>query len=72
MRVQESWQQLQREKEELQQKVGDLQSCLKKLQSDRAETERKLARLGKDKSALRRALEKVTTQFDKQSRVASP
>lgn len=54
-------QQLQVEKEELQQKVGDLQDCLKKLQAERTEVERKLARLSKERLALRKALEKVMT-----------
>lgn len=61
LQVQDGWRQLQREKEELQQKVGDLQGCLKKLQGERTEAERKLARLGKERSALRKALEKVMT-----------
>lgn len=55
-----SSQQLQREKEELQDKVTNLQSSVQKLQSERAEMERVLTRLGKDKSALRKALEKVS------------
>lgn len=57
--VQDGWRQLQREKEELQQKVGDLQDRLKKLQGERTEAERKLARLSKERLALRKALEKV-------------
>ncbi|XP_034387086.1 rootletin [Cyclopterus lumpus] len=47
------------EKEELQDKVTNLQSSLQKLQSERAEMERVLTRLGKDKSALRKTLERV-------------
>ena len=53
-------QQLQRDKQELQDKVTNLQSSLQKLQSERAEMERVLARLGKDKSGLRKTLEKVS------------
>ncbi|XP_063747285.1 rootletin [Eleginops maclovinus] len=52
-------QQLQHDKQELQDKVTDLQSSLPKLQSDRAEMERVLTRLGKDKWALRKTLERV-------------
>lgn len=59
--VQDGWRQLQREKEELQQEVGDLQACLKELQGERTEAERKLARLSKERVALRKALEKVMT-----------
>lgn len=59
--VQDGWRQLQQEKEELQRKVGDLQDCLKKLQGERTEAERKMARLSKERLALRKALEKVTT-----------
>ena len=53
-------QQLQRMREELQDKVADLQGSLQKLQSERTELERVLARLNKDKSALRKTLEKVS------------
>lgn len=53
-------QQLQREKEELQEKLSSLQCSLQKLQNERAEMEKVVARLNKDKSALRRALEKVS------------
>ncbi|XP_068447240.1 rootletin isoform X3 [Clinocottus analis] len=59
VQAQGSSQQLQREKEELQDKVTNLQSSLQKLQSERAEMERVLTRLGKDKSVLRKTLEKV-------------
>ncbi|XP_034091518.1 rootletin isoform X3 [Gymnodraco acuticeps] len=52
-------QQLQRDKQELQDKVTNLQSSLQKLQSERADMERVLTRLGKDKSGLRKTLEKV-------------
>lgn len=60
LQAQGSSQQLQRVKEELQDKVTSLQSSLQKLQSERAEMERVLTRLGKDKSALRKTLEKVS------------
>lgn len=53
-------QQLHREKKELQEKVANLQSFLQKLQSERAEIEEVVTRFGKDKSALRKALEKVS------------
>ncbi|XP_032382850.1 rootletin [Etheostoma spectabile] len=59
LQAQGSSQQLQREKEELQDKVNNLQSSLQKLQSEKAEMERVLTRLGKDKSALRKTLERV-------------
>ncbi|KAM9762981.1 uncharacterized protein crocc2 [Menidia menidia] len=52
-------QQLQRDKEELQEKLCDLQSSLRKLQNERGALEKVLARIGKDKSALRKTLEKV-------------
>ncbi|XP_034736357.1 rootletin [Etheostoma cragini] len=59
LQAQGSSQQLRREKEELQDKVNNLQSSLQKLQSERAEMERVLTRLGKDKSSLRKTLERV-------------
>lgn len=59
VQAQGSAQQLQREREELHDKLKSLQCSLHKLQSERAETERVAARLGKDKSALRKTLEKV-------------
>uniref|UniRef100_A0A3B4GVC1 Ciliary rootlet coiled-coil, rootletin family member 2 n=1 Tax=Pundamilia nyererei TaxID=303518 RepID=A0A3B4GVC1_9CICH len=52
-------QQLHREKKELQEKVANLQSFLQKRESERAEIEKVVTRFGKDKSALRKALEKV-------------
>lgn len=60
MQAQESSQQLQREKEELCEKATNLQSSLHTLRSGRAEMEKVLTRLGKDRSALRRTLEKVS------------
>lgn len=53
-------QQLHREKKELQEKVANLQSFLQKRESERAEIEKVVTRFGKDKSALRKALEKVS------------
>lgn len=61
LQAQDGWQQLQREREELQHKVGELQGCVKNLHGEKMEAERKLARLGKERSALRKALEKVMT-----------
>nr|XP_054604928.1 rootletin [Nothobranchius furzeri] len=52
-------QQLQREKEEIQEKFKSLQSFLQTLRGEKADTEKILMRLRKDRSALRKRLEKV-------------
>lgn len=60
MQAQETSKQLQQETEDLREKATGLQSSLHSLQSERVEMETVLTRLGKDKSALRRTLEKVS------------
>lgn len=54
-------QHLQREKDDLQEKVLALQGSLENLQRERAEMERALTRLSKEKSTLRKTLEKVSS-----------
>ena len=54
-----SAQQLQQEREGLQERLRALQITVTTLQTERGELERSVARLGRDKAALRKALEKV-------------
>lgn len=58
-------QQLHNEKDQLKEKLRLLQTSMQKLQQEKAEMEPILTRLSKDKSVLRKTLEKVSCLFCK-------
>ena len=59
LEAQGSAQQLQQEREGLQERLRALQVVVTTLQTERGALERSMARLGRDKTSLRKALEKV-------------